>query len=558
MTTTRERSRRNGHSQHQDYVRRAGLVVRVSTDRQAMNDEGSLKNQVQRLRQHMEYKRMAGGEDWVEVTVYELKAVSGKNSLRSPELLRLFDDIRSGRVNTVLCTALDRVSRSVKDFLNFFELLNEYQVEFVCLKQNYDTTTPQGKLFITIMMALAEFEREQTADRTRDATAARADRGLWNGGQLLGYDPDDKRKGYLIPNPKEALIVNFAFDAYLECGSITETVEALNRHGYRTKSYSSRRGRHHPGAEFRITLVQYMLKNWSYTGKKEINKGSRNDYRLVDAVWPGIVDPDKFQKVQQLMAANSHSNHNGAKTVGHVYALSGLLRCGRCGSVMLNRSGTGRLKVTYYYYICPKKDCGLRVAADEIEGIVLGRIGEIAGDEELSNRLVEETNHRMADQLPDLMARRKDLEQSLQELTNQAEKIMTQTISMAEEEGGAFLKDKLREMAQRKSDLEYGIGEVDAAIMRVKDGQVSAGAVHLALRKMDELYANLTPFEQRELMRLVLRQAEVNEDRILLELYPLAEDHVAQVPEMAAAQSRLRFEPPSWLPDEDSNLEPSG
>ena len=67
----------------------------------------------------------------------------------------------------VLCTALDRISRSVKDFLHFFEVLNEYRVEFVCLKQNYDTTTPQGRLFVTIMMALAEFEREQTSERTQ-------------------------------------------------------------------------------------------------------------------------------------------------------------------------------------------------------------------------------------------------------------------------------------------------------------------------------------------------------------------------------------------------------
>ncbi|MFQ5879216.1 MAG: recombinase family protein [Dehalococcoidia bacterium] len=104
--------------------------------------------------------------------VYELRTVSGKDSLRSPKSSRLFADVRSGRVNTILCTALNRICRSVKDLLWFFELLNVHGVEFVCLKQNYDTTTPQGKLFITIMMALAEFEREQTSERTREATAA--------------------------------------------------------------------------------------------------------------------------------------------------------------------------------------------------------------------------------------------------------------------------------------------------------------------------------------------------------------------------------------------------
>ena len=53
------------------------------------------------------------------------------------------------------------------------------------------------------MMALAEFERTQTSERNRDATAARAERGLWNGGHLLGYDLDQAKKGNLIPNTQE-------------------------------------------------------------------------------------------------------------------------------------------------------------------------------------------------------------------------------------------------------------------------------------------------------------------------------------------------------------------
>jgi len=55
-------------------------------------------------------------------------------------MARLTRDIQDGRVNTVCCTALDRVSRSVTDFLQFVELLAEHDVEFVCLKQQVDTT----------------------------------------------------------------------------------------------------------------------------------------------------------------------------------------------------------------------------------------------------------------------------------------------------------------------------------------------------------------------------------------------------------------------------------
>ena len=137
-------------------VKRAALVTRVSTDRQARNQEGSLVNQIQRLRQHIDYKVNACGENWTEAAVYELKGISGKNSMRSKEFERLFADIAAGRVNTVLCTSLDCICRSVKDFLWFFEFLHEHNAEFVCLKQNYDTTSSQGRLFVTMMMALAD------------------------------------------------------------------------------------------------------------------------------------------------------------------------------------------------------------------------------------------------------------------------------------------------------------------------------------------------------------------------------------------------------------------
>jgi len=176
----------------------------------------------------------------------------------------------------------------------------------------------------------------------------------------------------LIPNPEEAAIVNFAFDKYLECGSITETAGALNSRGYRTKSYSSRRDVYHRGELFYISIVQYLLRNPAYIGKKEINRKNINkkniagkEYRFVDAVWPAIVSAEKFEAVQRLMKENGQTNRNAAEPVRHAYMLSrGILHCGRCGTAMDGRSGTGRLGTKYFYYVCPNKECGLRVSAD--------------------------------------------------------------------------------------------------------------------------------------------------------------------------------------------------
>ena len=73
-----------------------------------------------------------------------------------------------------------------------------------------------------------------------------------------------------------------------------------------------------------------------------------------------------------------------------------------------------------------------------------------------------------------------------------------------------------------------------------------------ALGKFSEVYACLTPFERKELIRLVLRRAEVSERQIVLELYPIRGS------QLEMAQSCLRSEPLDWLPGQDSNLQPSG
>src|SRR5438045_1320239 len=109
------------------------------------------------------------------------------------------------------------------------------------------------------MMALAQFEREQTAERTSEATRARAGRGLWNGGRLLGYDLDPERKGFPVVNADEAVVVRCAFESFLQLGSIAETVLVLNPRGYRTKAFRSRREVEHSAREFTFTAVQRML-----------------------------------------------------------------------------------------------------------------------------------------------------------------------------------------------------------------------------------------------------------------------------------------------------------
>ncbi len=531
--------------------RRVAFVVRVSTDHQAQNPEGSLTTQLQRLRQHVQYKNGLG-EHWEEAAVYELKAVSGKDSVRSDEFKRLFADIEAGRVNTVAFTALARLCRSVGDFLQFVAFLESHGANFVSLKEDYDTTTAHGRLIMTIVMALAEFEREQTSERTRDAFKARSERGLWNGGRILGYDLDPGRKGYLLPNEEETTLVNFAFDAYLACASIADTAAALNSRGYRTKAYVSRRGVDHPGREFVFTTVQHLLKNPAYVGKKLVN--GPDGARLAEAVWPAIIEQQKFDEVQALLARNGRANRSGAKTVRHAHVLSkGLLFCGRCQSRMAGRSGTGRQGATYFYYACLNKECGLRVVASEIEGAILDRIALLANSPEIVGALCAEASRRRERHVPALQKQLRVQQRALANVRAHAARLLGRDDPSDASAARSFVDDQLSDLARQRDEREGAILETESALRDLQAAPVDANAARAGLINFHRVYEQLRPFEKQELLRLVLHRAEVGDREIVLELYERACANFAQAP-----KSDSRFEQPIWLPDVDSNHEHRG
>ena len=170
-------------------AKRCALYIRVSSEKQAMVEEGSLKNQQQMLEDFIRLKKMSSNEEWERSDVYIDRGKSAKDTKR-PEYQRMMKDVEAGRINAVLCAALSRISRSTRDLLDLVDYLNKKDVDFISLKEQFDTTTAQGKCFLTIMAALNQFEREQTSERTQINMLERAKRGLWQGGQILGYDLD--------------------------------------------------------------------------------------------------------------------------------------------------------------------------------------------------------------------------------------------------------------------------------------------------------------------------------------------------------------------------------
>ena len=110
------------------------LYARVSSDLQAQIKNGSLDTQIDRLQKYVELKDATPEEEWKVVAIYREEGKSGKN-LDRPEYKRMVRDIEQGKINAVLCTKIDRISRSIIDFHHFHEISRRNMKQYSYLNQ---------------------------------------------------------------------------------------------------------------------------------------------------------------------------------------------------------------------------------------------------------------------------------------------------------------------------------------------------------------------------------------------------------------------------------------
>ena len=329
-TTTSNKSISKVNSRSEGF--RIGAYIRLSPSDE-IREEGSLVSHPQRIKQFVDY-RNAQSTNWGSILDwYTDKDYSGKDMNR-PEFKRMCRDIKDGKINAVIVTELSRLSRSVKDFCQFWDFLKRYKTTFYSLKESFDTSTPMGELMVVQAISFAQFERETIVSRIKEGAKARAERGLTNGGQrMLGYDPDPYKKCHLVINQNESPYVKMIFEKFLEVGTVEKLIHYLNENGYRTKAFVTKDGSIRGGNLWAYTTLHRLLTNPSYIGMREINKDNRHlnsdelseneRYRLVKAQWAPIITEELFQDAQKLLEANAYN----ARKYVHQYRLTGLIHC---------------------------------------------------------------------------------------------------------------------------------------------------------------------------------------------------------------------------------------
>lgn len=164
-------------------MKKIALYIRVSTEEQARIQDGSLVSQRNRLEEFVEGQNRRDHNWGHIVDVYVDEGRSAKD-LKRPEFQRLLNDVRHGRINLILSTELSRMSRSIRDFCDIWDLFKKHQTNFITLREQFDTTTAAGEMMVFNLINFAQFERKQTAERISANWVSRAKRGLWNGGSI--------------------------------------------------------------------------------------------------------------------------------------------------------------------------------------------------------------------------------------------------------------------------------------------------------------------------------------------------------------------------------------
>lgn len=146
--------------------------------RQSVERENSVSIETQ-----LEFcRRSLRPEEEPDSIVYRDEGASGGNTNR-PDFQRMMADIRRGKIHKVVTYKLDRISRSLCDFVGILQTFQRYHVKFISSQEAFDTDTIYGDLVLKILMVFAEFERASIINRVRDAYDKRTDLGIYMGGR---------------------------------------------------------------------------------------------------------------------------------------------------------------------------------------------------------------------------------------------------------------------------------------------------------------------------------------------------------------------------------------
>lgn len=476
-------------------------------------------------------------------SVYEDEGYSGGN-INRPKFQKLLKDIKNKKIDLLICYRLDRISRNISDFSNLIELLEIYDVNFVSIREQFDTSTPMGRAMMYITSVFAQLERETIAERIRDNMYQLARSGRWLGGktptgfvseQIEYYDDDNnKRKVYrLSPIEDELKLVITLYNKYLKLGSLTKLDSwALEN------DIKSRNNKHFDKSALKIILsnpvyaiadellFEYfndlksdiandkadfdsihglMVYNKHNEKKNRIIKRDVSDWIVAVGEHEGIIPSDKWIKVQKLLEENSKKSPRVG--TGNVGLITPLLRCKSCGSKM-RVTNIKKSYGTYYYYKCILKErskgskCNVsnlngKLADEQIVNEII-KIG--FNKEELYNHLFNSKEELLKSLHDDIKSNKSHLKNELSQYEDSIKNLTEQLAQNKNSHASKYIINQIEEYDKKIKELKSKLETIEETKENVISKQSDLKNILNLIRNFSKNADKLEFSEKRKLL----------------------------------------------------------
>ena len=415
----------------------------------------------------------AKAKEYTEYEYYIDGGYSGKD-LNRPAIQKLISDCKSGKIDCVFVFKLDRISRSQKDTLYLIEeVFNKYNVGFISIRENFDTTTPFGKAMIGILSVFAQLERETILERTRIGIQKRAESGLWRGGGKIPYAYDyDSTLGILVPNKERVEKLHNMISLYLDGLSFNKLESIFGM----DESLISQ-----------IILNRTNLGIVPYKGQEFIGQHE------------AVVSEETYNRLIETIKMRSKT-----RTERH-YLLSGKIYCGKCGAKYRYQKWGKRL-ICYCYsqqkskpkFIKDPNCQNKRWDSFEIEDAVLECLFAMALDENLFR-----TNYKLTEV------------NVLEEYENRLIKVQKQIENLvnfiADNIAVEVTKKKLENLETEKETLEKEISDIKSK------NEKNINKLDI-LKNLKSTWFNMTFDEQRLIIEHIVDKVIVTNNNIDIKL----------------------------------------
>ncbi len=509
----------------------------------------SIGNQIDLCR---EYIRTHYGDAAAEhAVVFEDEGFSGGN-LNRPDFKKMMTAAKDRKFKAIVVYRLDRISRNISDFSSLIEELGRLGIDFVSIRESFDTSSPMGRAMMYIASVFSQLERETIAERIRDNMHELAKTGRWLGGTTpTGYasesvksitvDGKTKKACKLKLLPDEAEIIYKIFDLYEQYDSLTMTETELLRQGIKTKT-----GRSFTRFSIKSILqnpvyliadkdaYQYFVDNEAelfapesdFDGVRGVLAYNRSDQEKGRATvynpiseWivsvgehPGIISSNRWIRVQESLERNKSKSYHASR--GNEALLTGLLWCS-CGSRMYPKV-TGRKTAdgqVVFPYMCKLKErsrrelCNVRNAnGNLLDAAICEQVKHLADHSSDFMKQLEKAKSAHAGNRSEFETKLSTLRKEQAETQRKINALIDSLADFSDSTAAVHLKKRIEELNAQDAALGSRIRELESLTDNGVLGGIEFDVMRQLLTVFHDNIDDMTVTQKRAAIRTVVRK----------------------------------------------------